>query len=60
MGLKDYSALFVVFGFEGQKLEALLENKMHLKSKLWNYVNNKSLAPFFIFFVLEEFHGFLT
>ena len=40
----------VLFGFEGQKLGILLENKTHLKSKIWKYVNSKSLAPFFILY----------
>jgi hypothetical protein len=38
------------FGFAGQKLGTLLENKVHLKSKLQKYANNKSWAPFFVFF----------
>ena len=40
----------VIFGFEGQNLGTLLENKVHLELKLWKYVNIKSWAPFFIFF----------
>ena len=44
----------VLFGFEGQKLGILLENKTHLKSKIWKYVNSKSLAPFFILFNHNE------
>ena len=40
----------VLFCFESQKLGILLENKAHLKSKLWKYANNKCWAPFFIFF----------
>ena len=45
-----YSRPLVIFGFEGQNLGTLLENKVHLELKLWKYVNIKSWAPFFIFF----------
>jgi hypothetical protein len=43
-----------LFGFEGQKLGPLLENIVHLKSKLGKYINNNIWAPFFIFLNEKE------
>jgi hypothetical protein len=39
--IKNYRPL-VLFGFEGQKLDTLLEDKVHLKSKLRKYGNDRS------------------
>ena len=44
---KKIVGLWFFFGFEGQKLGTLLENKVNLKSTLWKYANDKSWAPFF-------------
>ena len=38
------SRILVLFGFESQKLDTLLENEVHLKSYFWKYVINKSWA----------------
>ena len=60
-----HSRPLVLFGFEGQKLGTLLENKVHLKSKLSKYVFNEKIRRFLLAFDIEkwpwksEMHHFL-